>query len=46
MLAEIMLHRSMVIFADCAMFLYEENIYHVVIVAAWVVSFLQNMILM
>ena len=44
MLAGILLYRIMVIFADCAMFAYKENIYHVVIVAAWVVSFLQNMI--
>ena len=44
MLTGILLYRIMVIFADCAMFVYKENSCHVVIVAAWVVSLLRNMI--
>ncbi len=44
MLAGTLLYRIMIIFADCATFVYEENFYHVVIIAAWVVLNLQNMI--
>ena len=44
MLAGILPYRITVIVADCVMTVYEENTYHVVIVAAWAVSLLQNMI--
>ena len=44
MLAGVLPYRIMVIVADCVMAMYEDNTYHVVIVAAWAVSFLQNMI--
>ena len=44
MLAGILPYRITVIVADCVMTVYEEKTYHVVIVAAWVVSFMQNMI--
>ena len=44
MLAGILPYRITVIVADCVMTVYEDNTYHVVIVAAWAVSFLQNMI--
>jgi hypothetical protein len=44
MLAGVLPYRIMVIVADCVMTMYEDNTYHVVIVAAWAVSFLQNMI--
>ena len=44
MLAGILRYRITFIVADCVMTGYEEKTYHVVIVAAWAVSFLQNMI--
>jgi len=43
MLAGILPYRITLIVADCVMTVYEEKTYHVVIVAALAVAFLQNM---